>query len=306
MPAPTTTVSQASISGSPARGCRRRRGGNRSRSPRGLGHMGGEQARIAARRGKLSRHPRRTPGGEFFFRDVEVEPPGLHVERDLVARLDQCERPSGERLGRDVQHAGPVGRAGHARVGDPDHVADARLQQLLRDREHSPLRHTRPAQRTRVAQDEDRIRRDVQRRIVNPRGHVVVVLENDRRARVGQQLRRRGGVLDDAAVRRQRAVEDREAALGEQRIRDRPDHVVVVDNSTRKRLQERIPGHRCRVFQVEAGHHAAQAACLEEVLHEVLARRPDVRQHRGRSRELVESVQSETPPRPGPPSRPGG
>ena len=62
-----------------------------------------------------------------------------------------------------------------------------------------------------VAQDEDRVGGDVQRRVVDAGVHVVVVLEDDRGARVREQRRRRGGVLDDAAVGRQGAAQDRQA-----------------------------------------------------------------------------------------------
>ena len=124
----------------------------------------GEQALVAAGGGELSGHPRRTARGELFFRDVQVEAAGRDVERDRVAGLDERERAAGEGLGRDVEHAGAVGGAGHPGVGDPDHVSDAGLQQLLGDREHSPLRHARAAERARVAEDEDRVGGDVERR----------------------------------------------------------------------------------------------------------------------------------------------
>ena len=47
---------------------------------------------------------------------------------------------------------------------------------------------------------------------------------------------RRGRVLDHGAVRRERAAEDREAGLGRQRVRARPDDVVVEDLGARQRL----------------------------------------------------------------------
>ena len=122
----------------------------------------------------------------------------------------------------------PYAVPGHAGVADPDHVAHALLEQLLRDREHPPLRHARAAQRPGVAQDEHRVGVDVQRRVVDARGDVVVVLEDDRAARV-LVASTRAGVLDHGAVGRERAAEDREARLGRQRVRARPDDVVVED-----------------------------------------------------------------------------
>ena len=50
------------------------------------------------------------------------------VELDHVAVAHQRERPADVRLGRDVQHAGAVARAAHARVRDAHHVAHALLR----------------------------------------------------------------------------------------------------------------------------------------------------------------------------------
>ena len=124
---------------------------------------------------------------EFVGRDVQVEAAVGDVEGDLVAGLDEGEWAAGEGLGRDVEDAGSVGGAGHAGVGDPDHVSDAGLQQLLGDREHSPLRHARAAERAGVAEDEDRVLGHIQVWVVDAGGHVRVVLEDDRRARVGEE-----------------------------------------------------------------------------------------------------------------------
>ena len=173
----------------------------------------GEQLRVAAGGRELSGHPGRTAGGEVFFRDAQVDAATRDVQRDEVARLDERQRASDEGLGRDVQDAGAVGGAGHAGVADPHHVADALLQQLLGDREHAPLRHARAAERAGIPKDEDRVGGDVQRRVVDAGVHVVVVLEDDRGARVGEQFWGGGGVLDDGSVGGEGAVEDRQAAL---------------------------------------------------------------------------------------------
>ena len=112
MPAPTTTTSQGrSISGSRVR--RRRRLPSQEVEVAafvGLGDVVGEQHRVAAGGGTFSGHPDRTPRGELVFRDEQVEPAGRDVEHDLVAGLDERQRPADERLGRDVQHAGAVRR----------------------------------------------------------------------------------------------------------------------------------------------------------------------------------------------------
>ena len=180
-PAPTMTVSQHQwIAGSSTPPAPWRK----SKSQPSLAWVTccGEQLGVAARGVGFSGHPRRSAGGRALLPRPEVEAAARDVEHDLVAGLHQGERPADERLGRDVQHAGAVRRAGHAGVADPHHVAHALLQQLLRDREHPPLRHPRAAQRPGVAQHEHGVRVDVQRRVVDARRHVVVVLEDDRPA----------------------------------------------------------------------------------------------------------------------------
>src|SRR5215218_6207762 len=63
---------------------------------------------------------------------LELETAPRDVQLDQVAGADQRQRPPDVALRRDVQHAGAVAGAGHARIGDADHVADPLLQDLLR------------------------------------------------------------------------------------------------------------------------------------------------------------------------------
>ena len=81
---------------------------------------------------------------------------------------------------------------------------------------------------------------------------------------------------------------------------ERADDVVVEDLGARESLRDGQPGDGQDVVQVEAGHQAAQAAGLEEVLHQVLAGRADVGEDRDGAGELVEAVQgrASTPARP--------
>ena len=105
-----------------------------------------------------------------------------------VAASDQRQRPADEALRGDVQHAGTVARTAHARIGDADHVAHALLQQLLRDREHAPLRHAGAPERAGIAQHQDRGGVDLERLVVDAAGHVVVVVEHHGFAGVPKQL----------------------------------------------------------------------------------------------------------------------
>ena len=74
---------------------------------------------------------------------------------------------------------------------------------------------------------------------------------------------------------------------------ERADDVVVEDLGALEGLRDGQAGDGRDVVQVEAGHEAAEAAGLEEVLHEVLAGRADVGEHRDGAGELVEVVEGE-------------
>ena len=169
-----------------------------------------EAARILRRRRASSVRRRRR---QLPVVHAEREPARRDVELDDVAVADQRERPADERLRRDVQHAGAVAGAAHARVRDAHHVAHALRQQLLRDRQHAPLGHARAAERSGILQHQHRVGRHRQIRIVDPRLQVVVVAEHDRRAGVLQQPRLGGRVLDDRAVRREVAAQHRQRRL---------------------------------------------------------------------------------------------
>ena len=66
-----------------------------------------------------------------------------------------------------------------------------RREQALGDRELAPLGHPGAASRAGVPQHEHRVGGDVERRVVDPCGEVVDVLEHDRGAAVAEELRRR-------------------------------------------------------------------------------------------------------------------
>ena len=149
------------------------------------------------------------------------------VDRDQVAGPHQRQRPADVRLGRDVQDAGAVAGAAHARVADPHHVAHALLQQLLRDRQHAPLGHAGAALRAGVAQHQHVRGGDVEALVVDRGLHRRIVVEDERRPGVAQQLGRAGARLDDAARGREVAAQHRERALGIDGGVDAADDVVV-------------------------------------------------------------------------------
>ena len=114
---------------------------------------------------------------------------------------------------------------------------------LLRDRQHAPLRHAGAALRAGVLQHQDVVGRDVEIVALDLARHVVVVLERERRAAVLEQAllgRRR---LDDAAARREVAVEHGGRALRVDRIVQRVDHVGQVHLRALDVLADGLAGH---------------------------------------------------------------
>ena len=62
---------------------------------------------------------------------------------------------------------------------------------------------------------------------IDLRAHLLVIFENVSLAAMLQKLRRRGGLLDDRAIRREIAVKHRGAALGMQRLGGGADHFAA-------------------------------------------------------------------------------
>ena len=182
------------------------------------------------------------------------------------------------------------------------------LDQPGRDRDHAPLRHAGDADRAAAGQHQDRLRRDRQRRIVDPGQHVVVAAEDDRGPAVAQQLRRCRGGLDDGAVRRQRAPDDAERAALAQRRARRTDSTGrwrgAVDH-----VADAPPGHGAALGMQVRGELAQQgrnAAGRVEVRHQARPGRLDIGQHRDVGAESRRPPPAGTAHLRGPPSRRGG
>ena len=163
------------------------------------------------------------------------------------------------RFRRDVQDAGAVARAAHARVRNAQHVAHALLQSFfgIGSMPHSgmPGPPIGPALRSTMTWSGVTSRS----RIVHRLRHLVIGVEHDRRAGMLQQARLGGRRLDHAAVRREVAVEDRGAAGGRDRIVERADDVVVVDLGAADAFaasSARTPSARRDAASIRAGRAA--------------------------------------------------
>ena len=169
-------------------------------------------------------------------------------------------------------------------------------QQLLRNRQHAPLGHARPAERAGVLQHQHRIGRHRQRRIVDARGEVVVVPEHDGRARVLQEPPLGRGVLDHGAARREIAAKNRHTPFRPQRPFARRDDLVIAHNRTVDVLADGEPVDRRAVGMqqiAQSRQDAAQPACVIEVLHEELSARADVAEERRAAGQRIEPIEIE-------------
>ena len=153
------------------------------------------------------------------------------------------------------------------------------------DRDHAGLGHARRADRAGVLQHDNRLRRDVEVRIVDALLQVFQRVEHQRRAFMLEQRGRRRGELDGGAAGREVAGEDRDRLALHQWIVERPDHRVVdVSRPARDHLADSLARDRARLKVetiLQPPPQRRQPAAGVEVLHEVLPRRLEIEQHRG-------------------------
>jgi hypothetical protein len=72
---------------------------------------------------------------QFVIIDQQCDAAVFYRKPDAITVLHQTERTARRCVGRNVENDGAEGCATHARVGNPDHVLDATLGELLRDRQ---------------------------------------------------------------------------------------------------------------------------------------------------------------------------
>ena len=152
--------------------------------------------------------------------------------------LSKRQRPADESLRRDVQDAGAIAGAAHARVRDAQHVAMALPDQRLGDRQHAPFRHAGTAERPGIAQHQHMVRGNVEILVVDRRLHLGIAVEHQRRTLMDMEFRVAGGGLHDRAVRREVALDDRQRAFVVDRIVERADDVVIVDDGALQGLAQ--------------------------------------------------------------------
>jgi hypothetical protein len=208
------------------------------------------------------------------------------VDDHGVAFAQQRNRAAARRFRRNVANHEAVGRAGETAVGDQGHVvAKAASDQRGGDAEH--FAHAGPAGRAFVADHDDVPGMNL---IALHGGEGFFLTLED--ARLTLELTAfLAGQLEDAAVRREVAVQDGVATARLQRATDRMHHVLFV--GARRGggfLEQAAAGDRGRVVQHVDGdqllRHAAAAAGTKEFHRGIAAGWQQVgndrRMHRGR------------------------
>src|SRR5262245_1648429 len=196
-----------------------------SRSDCALGrarHRGGVLGHHSTLVAGLWRFVRLHPLRDLLVGEVDVEPAGVDVDRDLVAVPDRGDRATADRLWSHVPGHQAVGGPREAGVREQrDLIAGPLAAQRSGDLEH--LAHPRPARGTLVADHHY---------VAGPDpllfDHCEALLlggEDPGRARVFAALL--AGDLAHAALGRQLAAKDHQAARGLERIRERANDLLA-------------------------------------------------------------------------------
>ena len=171
-----------------------------------------------------------------------------------------------------MQNAGAIAGAAHAGIRYAQHVFDTLFDQLERNRQHAPLRHTGAALWAGIAQHHDVVSRHVKVLVVNGCFHGGVVVKHQRRAGVLQVLLGAGAGLDHAAVGRQVAAQNGQRTFGINRVVQRANHVMVVDLGAHQIFTHGLAAHGQGVqleVVFEHAHHGQHAAGVIKIFHQV-------------------------------------
>src|ERR1019366_1350339 len=167
-----------------------------------------------------------------------------HIQPDQIATSDNGNRSTCSCLGTGVQNHGPIAGAAHPRIADANHVVHPGRLELARNRNSTPLRHTRYSLGPTILQDQNRVSRYIQIGVVDARQHVAIVFKNHRYALMLQQTRRCCRRLQDGPPWHQVAMQHRDRTLLLQRIRERPDHIGIMGDNVAKVLADRLASYR--------------------------------------------------------------
>lgn len=169
------------------------------------------------------------PRTQLIFGKLNLQDALFHVQMNDVPVSDGCQRSANRALRSHVQDLRTEASARHAAVRYANEIFDSPTAKLRRQRHKvAVFRHAGRADRTVTAQYHDGIFRHVRVLTQQILLTFLKVLENLCRSPVLHQLFAGSRTLDDRALRREIPVQNRDAALLLDRIRQRPDDVAVV------------------------------------------------------------------------------
>ena len=156
--------------------------GSRSRTPCPPGSHAARRSAVPPRIRRRRRHPGRPPRRQLRLVHQHFEPPRRQVR--AARRPRSAAAPAARR------HAIPARRAARRRHRTSPTSARPKFRSMSRvpclinafgDRQHPPLRHSRPAQRPGVAQHQHMLRRHLQALVLDRRLHFRIAVEHQRR-----------------------------------------------------------------------------------------------------------------------------
>ena len=158
----------------------------------------------------------------------------------MIAVLEQADGPADRRLGADMADAGAARAAAEPAVGDQgDRFAQPRAHDVAGGAEH--LLHARPALGAFVADDDHVARFDLARQDAFAR--LFLAVEDDGRTEVLEHGRGHARGLDHGAVRGEVAAQDGQPAGLGVGVRQRVNHLGVLDLGVGDVLAQRLAGH---------------------------------------------------------------
>lgn len=229
----------------------------------------------------------------FALRDVEINSPPFRVDSDNIAILNNRERSTIERFGRDVSDDKAVSATGEASVGDQSHfLTEPASHDGASRREH--LAHPGSAARAFIPNNDNVSCLDVSSKD-RLHGRLFAVIDPGSPA---ESLAFLAADFCDGSLRGEVAAEDNQVAVLFERLTQRRDDLLTLWISLKRReiLLERLAGDRQAVAVQQAGmhelfHQGNDAAYFDKLTHHKATARLEVRQNRDTPSDSREVIQ---------------
>ena len=128
-----------------------------------------------------------------------------------------------------MQNTGPIACPAHPCIGNTDHITHPLLDQLGRDGQHPPFRHTRPANRPCITEHHHVICGHIQIFIIDRSFHLGIAVKNKCRPCMFMQMRLGSGRFHHRAIRGKVAAQNCQRSLMIDRVGKRADNIIIID-----------------------------------------------------------------------------